>query len=128
MRTIKNKIWDVDKRLFDEMNGKYNTPEESNFFQTMRYKEECEPALANDLILSENTNPEGLYIVRELYDVYVVGIASLEEEEMHVMNLHEALNIKLSEVGLSNNDLTLWEWLRHRNYQGVTYNHNYDLM
>jgi hypothetical protein len=124
----KNKIWDVDLRLFASLEGHYISPEESNFFQNMQFKQEYEPALANDLIMSETDNQDGIYIVREFYDEYVVGVNNQEDLEKHVMNLSEALEIKLKEVGLSDSSQTLFEWLRARNYQGISYNRNYDLI
>ena len=47
-------------------------------------------------------------------------------EEQHVMSLSEALEINLLECGFVNRDVSLWEWLRERNYKGVEYNHNFD--
>lgn len=123
-----NKIWDVDKQLFTTMETNSISKEEYNFFQNMYYKETCEISLSNDLIMSEDDNTDNIYIVREIYEEYVIGYASHPEKEVHVMNLTEALNIKLSDIGLENNNMTLLQWLGSINYKGITYNHNYDII
>lgn len=128
MDNRKNELWDEDKLLFKSMEGNYISAEEANFFKNMQYKEEYEPSLANDLILSENSNSDGIYIVREIYDEYSIGVKGKESEEVHVMNLSEALKTKLNQIGISGNDCSLLTWLRNRNYEGVMYDHNYDLM
>jgi hypothetical protein len=114
--------------MFNAMEGNYISVEEENFFRNLRFKQESEITLANDLLLSEYDNPEKIYIVREIYDEYVVGVEGLEELEIHVMNLHEALAIKLEDIGIIGTSLTLFEWLRRRNYHGIKYNRNYDYM
>lgn len=84
--------------------------------------------MSNDLIMSENDNAEGIYIVREVFDEYVIGCAKYIENEAHVMNLSEALNISLSEIGIRGKNMTIFEWLRSVNYKGISYNRNYDNM
>lgn len=128
MGNKKNRLWDVDIQMFNAMEGNYISVEEENFFRNLRFKQESEITLANDLLLSEYDNPEKIYIVREIYDEYVVGVEGLEELEIHVMNLHEALAIKLEDIGIIGTSLTLFEWLRRRNYHGIKYNRNYDYM
>ena len=128
MKREKNDLWEADKQLFASMKTEATTPEEVNFFKNMQYKEEYEPSLVNDLIMSENNNEDNIYLVRSLYDEYLVGVSSAPEKEIHVMNLSEALNLNLKEAGLLDKDETLLQWLRARNYKGVEYNHNYDCM
>jgi hypothetical protein len=128
MENRKNNLWDVDKSLFTSMVGNYVSPEEANFFKTMQFKDECEPALANDIIMSEHSNSDNIYIVRALYDEYLVGKGDDESTEIHTMNLSEALNLNLHDAGLLCENITLLEWLRAINYQGVTFDNNYDLM
>jgi hypothetical protein len=128
MEDRKNNLWDVDKNLFASMKGNYASAEEANFFKTMQFKEEYEPALSNDLIMSEHANSDDIYIVRALYDEYIVGKGGDESTEIHTMNLSEALNINLRDAGLLCKNITLLDWLRSINYQGVTFDNNYDLM
>lgn len=44
------------------------------------------------------------------------------------MDFHDALYVNLRECGFIDENITLLEWLRKRNYNGVEYNHNFDLM
>ncbi len=125
METSKNKLWDVDEQLFASLEGKYQSDNEALFFRNMKFKQEYEPTLSNDLIVSESDNDDKIYLVRVEYDEYLVGKAGNEEHEVHVMNLSEALSVDLSLVGL-NRKLTLLEWLKQRDYIGVMYDHNYD--
>lgn len=126
MEKQNNELWPADKQLFASMKFESITHEEFNFFQNMEFKEEHEVTLSNDLIMSEHNNSDGIYIVREIYDEYVIGCSKCPDNEVHVMNLDEALSLKLSDIGIENTNLTLWEWLRAINYKGITYNHNYD--
>jgi hypothetical protein len=125
METSKNKLWDVDEKLFASLEGKYQSDNEAMFFRNMKFKQEYEPTLSNDLIISESDNEDEIYLVRVEYDEYLVGKGDDEAHEVHVMNLSEALSVDLSTVGL-NRKLTLFEWLKQRDYAGVLYNRNYD--
>lgn len=126
MSGAKNKLWDVDKKLFESMKNNYISPEEEEFFKNIQYKQEYELSLANDLLLSENDNSDGLYLVRVLYDEYEVGIVKEPSKEMHVMNLSEALSINLTDIGLTDKNMTIFEWLRENNYGGINYDGNFD--
>ena len=96
----------------------------------MKHKIEFEPAMSNDLIMSENDNEDGIYIVR-CYDYeFIVGchVGDIFKEEQYTMNFSDALSTNLKECGFIKDNLTLLEWLRKRNFKGVQYDHNYDLM
>lgn len=121
-----NELWPDDEVLFDAMQRNSITPEEKKFFQVIKFKEEHESTLSNDLIMSERDNADGIYIVRVEYDEYLIGCTAHPEDEVHTMNLSEALNIKLSQIGIKDRNETIWEWLRSINYQGISYKHNYD--
>lgn len=128
MENKENRLWPADIELFKAMKTKSITPEEFNFFQNMQFKEKHEVSLSNDLIMSEHDNSDQIYIVREIFDEYVIGCALHSEEEVHVMNLSEALNITLSQIGIKGKNETIWEWLRSINYKGISYDYNYDNM
>ena len=127
METNKNKLWDVDEKLFASLEGNYQSDNEAVFFRNMKFKQEYEVALSNDLILSEVDNADEIYLVRVEYDEYIVGKGSDEMHEVHVMNLSEALSTDLSTLGL-NRKLSLLDWLKERDYAGVMFDHNYDKM
>ena len=130
MENKKTKLIAEDANLFKDMEGKYVSSEEKEFFERMKFKIECEPAPANDLIMSNRNNDDGIYIVR-CYDYeFRIGCHVGEEykEEFYAMDFHDALNVNLRECGFIDENLSLLEWLRKRNYKDVEYNHNFDLM
>ena len=128
MENKKTKLIAEDASLFKDMEGKYVSNEEKEFFERMKFKIESEPAPANDLIMSNRNNDDGIYIVR-CYDYeFRIGCHVGEEykEEYYVMDFHDALYVNLRECGFIDENITLLEWLRKRNYNGVEYNHNFD--
>jgi len=116
---------DKDNELFAKMAGSYQSEEEQIFFEKLRFKEENVLTVSHDLILHEDNNEDGIYLVRCEYEEYIVGQEKIMEEQ-HVMCLAEALSLNLKKVGLLERDVTLFDWLRERNYKGVEYEHNYD--
>jgi hypothetical protein len=130
MKPEKNKLWDVDKKLFESMKGKYISVNEENFFNNIQYKQEYECTALNDVIVSAYENNDEIYVVREIYEEYVVGhgIGTNGAYEEHVMNLSEALALNLKDLGYIDRNLTLWEWLRECDYAVVNYERNYDII
>ena len=119
-----------DEKLFNEMKGHYVSDVEQEFFKRMKIKIESDPAPANDLIMSNRNNNDGIYIVR-CYDYeFRIGCRIDDEckEEFYAMDFHDVLNVNLRECGFIDEDLTLLEWLRKIDYKGIEYNHNFDLM
>ena len=47
-------------------------------------------------------------------------------EDVYAMDLEEAMAINLKDAGLLDNDVTLLEWLRARDYKGIKYDGNFD--
>ena len=120
-----NELIKEDKALFEYMETHYQSANEREFFEKLRYKEENVLTVANDLILSEKNNEDRLYIVRCIFEEYIVGKEGCIEE-LHVMCLDDALKLNLKEGGFLDKDITLFQWLRARDYAGVEYDHNYD--
>lgn len=130
MEENKNLLWKEDEILFKSMEDRYQTNNEANFFRNLRYKQEYEVALSNDLLISEHDNNDYIYFVRVEYDEYIVGcgIGEKNQKEIHVMNLSEALSVRLRTLGYQGEDISLLQWLRQRDYNSVMYDHNYDLI
>ena len=126
----KNMLWKEDEKLFASMKGKYRSVNEENFFKNIQYKQEYECTALNDLLVSEYENADEIYVVREIYEEYVVGhgIGTNGACKEHVMCLSEALALNLKELGYIDRDLTLWEWLRECDYSVVNYERNYDII
>jgi hypothetical protein len=130
MDNSKNQLWDVDAKLFASMKTGSLTPNEANFFKNMQYKQEYEVTALNDLLVSEYENDDEIYVIRMNYDEYVVGhgIETDGAQEVHVMNLSEALAVNFKTEGFLNHDITLWQWLREKDYEIVNYGRNYDIL
>lgn len=119
-------IPEEDMALFEAMKGNYVSENERVFFETMRYKEEYELAPSNDLIMSEKDNEDRLYICREYDCEYAIGAE--KRGFTHTDSLADALATRLNKWNIIDDDYTLLEWLRKRDYDRVQYDHNYDLM
>lgn len=109
--------------MFSRMKGHYVSDNEKKFFEVQENKEKHIMTVSNDLVMSEHSNEDHLYIVRCWFDEYIVGSDTGEE---HFMNLSEALNADLKELGILDKDVTLFQWLRLRDYQGIEYEYNFD--
>ncbi|MCF0183816.1 MAG: hypothetical protein HUK01_05725 [Bacteroidaceae bacterium] len=124
----KSKLFKEDIELFDRMVGNYVSEKEKLFFETQKHKQEYVPTGMNDLVMHETSNPDHIYIVRVGFSEYIVGhgINNHFDEELHTMCLAEALEANLGKLGYVSRDITLLEWLRERDYEGVEYYFNYD--
>lgn len=122
------KLFKEDILLFDRMVDNYISDKEKVFFETQRYKQEHSPTGMNDLVMHETSNPDHIYIVRLGFSEYIVGhgINGKYDKELHTMCLAEALDANLGQLGFIDKDMSLLEWLRERNYEGVEYDCNYD--
>jgi hypothetical protein len=118
-----NTLWPEDRDLFSRMKGHYVSDNEKEFFETQENKQKHLMTVSNDLVMSERSNEDHLYIIRCWFDEYIVGNDTGEE---HFMNLSDALNANLKELGILEKDETLFQWLRLRDYQGVEYDKNFD--
>lgn len=126
MNSNKNTLWDVDEQLFASMEGNYKSANEANFFKNLHFKQEYEPTLSNELLVSEADNDDQVYLVRVEYEEYLVGVGIYpHQKEVHAMNLSEALAVNLKDIGIEK-DITLLDWLRARDYADVKYNRNHD--
>lgn len=122
----KNEMWDVDSQLFASMSGNYQSENERVFFETLHERQLWECSISGDMLLSGTNNEDGLFIVRIHFDEYRIGTDIKNVSKQHVMNLSEALSLNLQECGLLDESITLFEWLRRRDYKGVWYDHDYD--
>ena len=87
---MKHRLVLKDKALFESMVGHYQSDNECEFFENLRFKQENVFTVSHDLILHEDNNEDGLYIVRCEYEEYIVGQEKVIEEQ-YVMFLAEAL-------------------------------------
>ncbi len=120
-------MWKEDIALFHAMEGNYQSGREREFFETLKYREENVLSVSHDALLLEPDNEDRLYLIRCEYSEYMLGKEDVIEEQ-HYMNLSETLSANLKDVGLLDRDITLFQWLRERDYKGVRYDRNFDVM
>lgn len=124
MLQVEHELCNADQILFAQMEGHYQSENERIFFETMKYKEEYELATMNDLLMTEEDNDEDLYFIRIYADEYEIGIGATKN---HFLSLAEALAMPLSEIGKTT-ELTFGEWLKQRDYKGINYEGNVDML
>lgn len=131
---MKNKnitpLVDDDMRFINTLKEQINTVAGKEFLSKIEYKMQYEPAPANDLLLSEYDNNEGIYLVRCYDHEFILGchVGEKYEEEFYAMTFSEAMKTNLKTCKFINDDVTMIEWLTNRDFKGMRYNHNYDLM
>lgn len=125
MNTDYQPLFPAYREYYEKMAKEYQSDNERVFFETMKHRQQHVFTYANDLLLSEFDNEDGLYIVRHYFDEFEIGKAGVIEDA-YAMDLEEAMGINLKEAGLLDKDITLLEWLRARDYKGIRYDGNFD--
>lgn len=102
---------------------------EREFFEKLRHKVLYETAASNDVLMNEQDNDDGLFILRVGTDDIMIGknLSAAEEKTVpsEFAGIFSALEQDLFEyVGVH---ITLLQWLRQRDYQGIRYDANNDL-
>ena len=110
------------------MKTQFISENEKQFFEKMILKEIYEyPVSTFDVIMSEEDNDDGLYIVKCYDSEYVIGKndGNVAERLSFVpQSLKEALDIDLYPlIGVHKN---LLHWLRARDYKGVNYDFEWE--
>lgn len=123
-----NRLHPKDEELFSKMENNYISENERIFFETQKYKQIYVVTCLNDLVINEYDNDDHIYLVRIAFDEYELGhgIDNMYDENFHTMCLAEVLEANLKHLGYIDRDITLFEWLRERDYEGVLYNNNFD--
>lgn len=119
MKPIENELSEMDKQLFSQMEGNYISEEERVFFEQMKYKEQYDNETEQDNIMLPNVNDDNLLIYRNFYFWFYVIRIGWGKEAYEYDSLAEMLAAPLSNWGLGEG--TVLDWLRRRNYEGVTY-------
>lgn len=117
----------VDVALFAKKLNSDIIGNERTFFEEMKKKEEGEYAISADLILCEDDNRDEIYIVRYYFDEYRIGRGKLGHRypETFTDNLTDALKSDLIEQ--LNYHITLYDWLKKTDFEGIRYDGNYAL-
>ena len=122
------RLSEADLRLFADMKHAFRSLAEKNFFHKLEEKEQYEPAFANELLVYERDNHDGIYLIRKYYDVYLIGCQKADGSvaEYECDTLSELLQTNLSQCIAFPRQITVLEWLRESDYSFVRYNRNYD--
>lgn len=118
----------ADLELFSRMANNYQSDKEKWFFENIKELEQWDCSIAHDIILSQADNVDNIFLIRINCNEYMYGCDDLKEKRIyhHVMTLSDALNDNLKQLGVLPVDITLFEWLRARNYEGVSFERNLD--
>ena len=108
------------------MEGNYISNNEKLFFETLYVKMQTECAPCREALLIEPDNEDNLFFLREGYDEFILGTSKdgIASPVLHTMKLKDVLDANLKKLGLIESDITLHQWLRNRDYQGIMYNRN----
>jgi glycerol-3-phosphate cytidylyltransferase-like family protein len=101
---------------------------EKEFFEKLRYKVLNEIAASNEVLLKDDENDDAIYILRVGTDDIMVGhnltVAGKEHDSVELAGVCFAMSYDLYDfLGYH---ITLQEWLRKRDYQGIRYDRNND--
>lgn len=126
-KLIENELWIEDIQLFKEIENHYVSNNERVFFETLYIKMQTELAPCKELLISKMKNTDKVYLLRDQYDEFILGqgVGRDRKAEIHTMKLSDILHVNMRNAGFLDDDISFWEWLRRRDYDGVMYNHNY---
>lgn len=126
MTEIENQLWPEDLQLFVKMKDNYTTENEKTFFENLFIKMQTECAPCREALLIESENEDHIYFLRDGYDEFILGSSDYKKNTfvLHAMKLKDVLDANLKVLGLIESDMTLFQWLRNRDYKGIVYNRN----
>lgn len=101
---------------------------EKEFYEKLLYKILHETAFSNDVLLKDDENDEGIYILRVGTDGVMVGrdsnIAGKPGKCVELSGICFAMNFDMFDF--LGHHITLRNWLRNRDYKGIRYDRNND--
>lgn len=108
-----------DASLFEKMVGNSTTEAERLFFANLRQRELRVFTNDGEMIISENDNADGFYLCRYYFSEYSLG--NRDHRGAYAVSLAEILSKNLKDCAMCEEDITLWQWLRARDYEPVRY-------
>lgn len=120
-----------DVSLFAKMSRDYISEEEKKFFEKLSLDESSIPTICGQLYIHEDDNTDGIYLIRRNYHEYELDNAKIPEGVEaggYYDSLSEVLSVFLDDVHIHEEHITLWEWLRSKNYSCIRYDNNLDKM
>jgi hypothetical protein len=134
MKKTETKVdWEYLADTTEEFDAAINnavSENEKEFFEKLRYKVLHETAFSNDVLMKDDENDDAIYIMRVGTDDIMVGhnltVKGKEHECVELAGVCFAMSYDLCDfLGYH---ITLQEWLRKRDYQGIRYDRNNDYM
>lgn len=124
-----NQLDKNDIELFEKMNREFCSDNEKTFFEKLNIKEMTQQAASNELLMKESPETEYVYIIRHDFDSYEIGSCRPGEEEMVIgcysLSLFLSLDMCSGLERVLKRHITVWEWLRARDYSGIVYDYEY---
>lgn len=104
------------------------TENERIFFTTLRYKVLHEAAGSYDVLMHDEDNEDGIFILR-ISDDFLIGRKDKNGKEVAVTLEVDGLFFFLEQDMCSyiGQNISVLEWLRGRDYKGIRYDGNNDL-
>jgi len=101
---------------------------EKEFYEKLRHKVLNETAFSNDVLMRDDENDDAIYIMRVGTDDIIVGhnltVKGEKDEAVELAGVCFAMTYDLCDfLGYH---ISLQEWLRKRDYQGIRYDRNND--
>ena len=118
---------------FEEAINNATSDNEREFLEQMRYKIPYEIAASNEVLLTNNENEEGLFILRVGNDDFQIGrITDATSKPVPPIEIGGLIG-KDGFMGFDlypylQKHITVQEWLRERDYKGIRYDRNNDLI
>lgn len=123
MLQVEHELCKADQILFAQMEGHYQSENERIFFETMKYKEECELPEGWDVLLSDKDNEEKIFFYRDSYDFYMIERRDPQYRYIEEFGgLADTLAAPASKWHLGKG--TFGDWLRRRDYAGLVYDNH----
>lgn len=97
------------------------------FFETLMYKIINEFAGSNEVLMHNEDNEDGIYILRVCTEDFLIGsVADRMAGEVEYGGLFYFLRSSMEPY--IHRDVTVLQWLRARDYKGIRYDRNNDLI
>ena len=112
---------------FDDAIQNAESDNESKFFKTLMYKVVHEPAASNDVLMHNEDNEDGIYILR-VSDDFMIGKKDENGMDACTPSEYSGLFFFLSTdmYPYLGHHITVGEWLKRRDYGGIRYDANND--
>ena len=112
---------------FDNAIQNAESDNERKFFKTLMYKVVHEPAASNDVLMHNEDNEDGIYILR-VSDDFMIGKKGNSGMDACTPSEYSGLFFFLSTdmYPYLGHHITVGEWLKQRDYTGIRYDANND--